>query len=102
MKKFLPYENLSQREVPSGLDDRIIGYARKSQWQKRFRRQLAWWSSAAAILFVTAAAGICWQAGEKRSGEHMELLAMGDFSKLDQSSYNISLELASNSDFSQY
>ena len=102
MKKFLPHVSLSQRVVPEDLDARILAYARKRPQKQRFRRHLIWFSSAAAVLCISAAAGLFWQMEAKRAGEHSELLAMGDFSRLDQSSYNISFELACSSDFSQY
>ena len=103
MKKFLPQVSLSQREVPVHLDARILAYAQKGSLRKqRFRRHLIWWSSVAAIVCVSAAAGLCWQLEVKSSGEHSELLAMGDFSRLDQSSYNISFELALNSDLGAF
>ena len=103
MKKFLSHPDLSQKEVPGHLDARILAYAQTHSPKKRFRRHWVWWSgAAAALLCVSALAGVCWQMELKRSGEHLELLAMGDFSRLDQSSYNISFELACNSDITQY
>lgn len=102
MKKVLPYNNLSQREVPPSLDDRILAYSVRHCHAARFRRRLVWWSSVAAVICLMAAGGVFMQMGHPVKGNQAELLAMGDFSNLDQSSYNISFELACNGDFSQF
>ena len=102
MKKVLSYVSLSQREVPETLDVRILAYAARRPRQAKFRRRLAWWSSVAAVLCMSAAAGVFMQLGSRGAGERSVLLAMGDFSRLDQSSYNISFELAYNADMGQY
>lgn len=102
MKKYLPYRELSEREVPDALDAVILAHAAKKCRKARFRRSFFWWSSAAAAVCIAAVAGFWVQTAERSTLNHSELLALGDFSKLDQSSFNISLELASNGDFSQY
>ena len=102
MKKYLPYRELSEREVPVALDAAILAHAAGRCPKARFRRSYLWWSSAAAAVCIAACAGFWVQTAEKSTLNHSELLALGDFSKLDQSSFNISLELAYNGDFSQY
>ncbi|MBR2873447.1 MAG: hypothetical protein IKB99_08110 [Lentisphaeria bacterium] len=102
MKKILSDVRLSQREVPEFLDARILAYAARRPRQAKFRRRLVWWSCAAAVLCMSTAAGFFMQLDSKGTGERSELLAMGDFSRLDQSSYNISFELAYNTDLGQY
>ena len=100
MKKILPYKGLSECEVPASLDARILNYAALRRNSARRRRRWVWISSAAAALCIASFGGVFFQM--QRSAEHSELLAMGDFSRLDQSGYNISLELALNSDWSTY
>ena len=101
MKKVLPYRNLSEREVPEYLDARVLNYA--AAGRKRAKRSFRWvWiGSAAAALCIAAFTGVFFQM-QQRSAERSELLAMGDFSRLDQSGYNISFELASNADPGQF
>jgi hypothetical protein len=102
MKKILPYNNLSQREVPASLDARILAYGSRRCRAAKFRRRLVWWGSVAAAVCLMAAGGIFFQMEQPVKGSKAELLALGDFSNLDQSSYNISFELACNGDFSQF
>ena len=101
MKKILPYKGLSECEVPASLDARILSYAAAKTVAVKRKRRWIWISSAAAALCIASFAGVFIQM-QQRSAEHSELLAMGDFSKLDQSGYNISQELALNSDFGMY
>lgn len=102
MKKILPYNNLSQRDVPASLDARILAYGSQRCRAAKFRRRLVWLGSVAAAVCLMAAGGIFFQMEQPAKGTRAELLAMGDFSNLDQSSYNISFELACNGDFSQF
>lgn len=102
MKRVLPYKELSEREVPEALDFRILNHARsRTGTRKKFRRW-CWIGGVAAALCLTAFTGVFFEMQQRYSAEHKELLAMGDFSRLDQSGYNISFELASTGDFSQY
>lgn len=101
MKRVLPYRSLSEREVPEQLDARILSFAAARCRQKKHRRSWVWIGSIAAMLCVAAFTGVLFQM-QQRSAEQAELLAMGDFSRLDQSGYNISFELASTADLIQY
>ena len=49
-----------------------------------------------------AAGGIFFQMEQPVESTKAELLALGDFSNLDQSSWNISFELACSGDLSQF
>lgn len=101
MKRVLPYNSLSEREVPEALDARILSYAAARTRARRSTRRWIWISSAAAAVCLSVFSGVFYQM-QQRSAERRELLAMGDFSRLDQSGYNMSFELASSSDFNQY
>ncbi len=101
MKKVLPYKNLSEREVPEYLDARILSYAAAAGKRTRGTFRWVWIGSAAAALCIAAFTGVFFQM-QQRSAERSELLAMGDFSRLDQSGYNISFELASSGEFGQF
>ena len=101
MKKVLPYRSLSEREVPEHLDARVLSYAAAARGRTK-RRRWVWITSAAAAVCIAAFTGIMFQMQQQRSAERSELLAMGDFSKLDQSAYNISFELALTADLGQF
>lgn len=102
MKSRLPYRSLSEREVPSELDKRILERAARRCRQSRSRRKWFFLGGIAAACCLVAFSGVIWQIREERSLEHRELLALGDFSRLDQSGFNISSELACNGDWSAY
>ena len=102
MKKILPYNGLSQRDVPASLDARILAYSSRHCRAAKFRRRLVWWSSLAAAVCLMAAGGIFFQMEQPVESTKAELLALGDFSNLDQSSWNISFELACSGDLSQF
>lgn len=101
MKKFLPYRNLSEREVPEYLDAKVLSYAAAAGKKNKGNFRWFWIGSVAAALCIAAFTGVFFQM-QQRSAERSELLAMGDFSRLDQSGYNISFELASNADPGQF
>ena len=103
MKRILPYTNLSEREVPAALDRAVLSYAAQRCRRKRFlRRSWLCIGGVAAALCIAAFTGVLWQMKAQKATEHMELLAMGDFSRLDQSGFNITLELNSSGDFGAY
>lgn len=103
MKRILPYTALSQREVPEYLDSRIIALAAARSKAVKFRKRTFFWSGIAAALCITALGGVMFQIeAQKRSQQHSELLALGDFTRLDQSGYNMSFELDSGMDFGQF
>ena len=98
MKRVLPYSTLSEREVPEALDVRILARAAARSRQRRFRRRISIWGGIAAAVAVTALSGVFFQMGNSdRSAERRELLALGDFSRLDQNSYVMTLEVGSGS-----
>ena len=98
MKRVLPYSTLSEREVPEALDVRILARAAARSRQRRFRRRISIWGGIAAAVAVTAFGGVLFQMeNDTRSRERRELLALGDFSRLDQSSYDVSCEVGSGS-----
>ena len=99
MNKTLPYKSLSQREVPEHLDLRIIAYAGQCSKARKLRKRRFFWSGIAAALCITALTGVYRMEEQSRSRQHHELLAMGDFTRLYQNGYNMSLELASGMDF---
>lgn len=102
MKRTLPYKELSEREVPAAVDARILSYALSKSVKRRRSSRWVWISSAAAAVCIASFAGVLFQMHQRSAAEHSELLAMGDFSKLDQSGYNISFELALNSDLGAF
>ena len=101
MKRVLPYKALSEREVPEYLDSRILSRAAAGRRSAKRRRNWLWSGGIAAAVCCAAFTGLFFQM-QQRSAEHAELLALSDFSKLDQSSYNISFELAASADMMQY
>ena len=103
MKRVLPYRELSEREVPEALDFRILARAAARGRERKFRRRFAVWGGIAATVCVTALTGVLFQIEhESRTKAHLELLAMGDFSRLDQSGYNMSFELGSGVDLNRF
>lgn len=102
MKRLLPYTALSQREVPEYLDSRIIARAVVRSRARKFRKRTFFWSGIAAALCIVALGGVMFQIEtQERTRQHLELLALGDFTRLDQSGYNMSFELDSGMYFSQ-
>lgn len=102
MKRTLPYKELSEREVPASLDARILSYALSKSVKRRRSSRWVWISSAAAAVCIASFAGVFFQMQQRSAAEHSELLAMGDFSKFDQSGYNISFELALGADLASF
>ena len=102
MKSRLPYKSLSERDVPAELDRRILEHAACRCRQNRRRRNWFWLGGIAAACCLVAFSGVCWQISEERSLERRELLALGEFTRLDQSGFNISSELVCNGDWSAY
>ena len=99
MKRILPYSTLSEREVPEAVDFRILARATARSRARRLRRRVSIWGGIAAAVAVTVLSGVLFQAGNggDRSAERRELLALGDFSRLDQNSYAMTLEVGSGS-----
>ncbi len=98
MKRILPYSALSEREVPEAVDFRILARAAARSRARRIRRRVSIWGGIAAAVAVTALSGVFFQTGNgDRSAERRKLLALGDFSRLDQNSYAMTLEVGSGS-----
>ena len=100
MKKYLKLEELTSREVPSELDLRILA-AGKLRQQKvlRRRRELRLLSGMAAAAALCIAAGVCLMPesrGEKQISkeEYASLLAMSDWTSIEQDNYNLHSEAA--------
>ena len=94
MKRILPYSTLSEREVPEAVDFRILARAAARSRTRRLRRRVSIWGGIAAAVAVTALGGVFFQTGNgARSAERSELLALGDFSRLDQNGYAMALEV---------
>ena len=99
MKKYLKLEELTSREVPRELDLRILA-AGKLRQQKvlRRRRELRLLSGMAAAALCVAA-GVCLMPesrGEKQISkeEYASLLAMSDWTSIEQENYNLHSEAA--------
>ena len=98
MKRILPYSALSEREVPEAVDFRILARAAARSRARRIRRRVSIWGGIAAAVAVTALGGVFFQTENSgRSAERRELLALGDFSRLDQNSYAMTLEVGTGS-----
>ena len=94
MKRILPYSTLSEREVPEAVDFRILARAAARSRARRLRRRVSIWGGIAAAVAVTALSGVLFQTGHgARSAKRSELLALGDFSRLDQNGYAMALEV---------
>ncbi|MBR2373002.1 MAG: hypothetical protein IKA87_02095 [Lentisphaeria bacterium] len=102
MKKILPYSELSSREVPEYLDSRILARAAVGHRVNNCRNRIVVWGGIAAAVCITALADVYFRTELESSRVHQELIAMGDFSRLDQNVYNMSFELASGADLGQY
>ena len=98
MKKFLKIESLTQLDPPKELDRRILVAAQSAsvrrRWQRRMRRVL---SAAAALLLIGGGVLLApRRAGSAAAGlrpDREQLLAMADWSNVEQDVYNLSGEL---------
>ena len=99
MKEFEHYESLIRREVPAALDRRILAAARQEAKKLRFRRVFRRWSlSGGAARAGGAVVGsrlflVQPAADDVRAAETQELLALNDWSKVEQENYNLNFEL---------
>ena len=99
MKKILGINKIMQTEVPSTLDAKILAYAAIRQRQQKMRRRVRFLLPAAAALAVLCAGAVAFLHLEERSVprhqltqlSNSELLAMNDFTSLEQESYTIDL-----------
>ena len=98
------FETLRVREVPAALDRRIMAAAVLKARAARFRRMFIHCSvsagAAAAALFVAGAVFLMPEANREAPAVPTkslknELLALTDWSALEQESYNLSFELYS-------
>lgn len=117
MKKNLGLKEFLNKDVPPALDGSILAYAAISQQRHRRQRRLRIVIPAAAAAMLMCAAGIFkFQAGEdsgKVPGRQLrqmdkisntELLAMNDFSAMEQDFYTINqlTEVCENSGDTNY
>lgn len=98
MKEFEHYESLIRREVPAALDRRILAAAKQEAKKLRFRRLFRRCSltGAAAAAALLVGSGIFWfqpDTNDARAAETQELLALNDWSKVEQENYNLNFEL---------
>ena len=106
MKKFLKLESLTHRTPPEQLDRRILMAAAAEAAGWRWRRQLRRVLSAAAALLLAAGVFLLLpeRAWNDQPGNHPQpantnqfdqeqLLALADWSRIDQDGYNQSCEL---------
>lgn len=98
------FETLRVREVPAALDRKIMAAAALKARAARFRRMFIHCSvsagAAAAALFVAGTVFLMPEANREApamptKSVKKELLAMTDWSALEQESYNLSFELYS-------
>lgn len=101
MKKFLKSDKALCRTPSAALDDRIMLAARiaaaRNRSRHNFRRYFAI-SGAAAALLIGGAVYIHMPQPAARNRSQEELLAMNDWSKFEQESYNLALQLYSEGD----
>ncbi len=98
------YKILTEREVPAALDARILGAARRKAESNRrhrrfFRRELFGLGAAAAAL-VTAAVFLYPGSSPdappaKTTLARSELLALADWSKVEEENYRLAIDLYS-------
>ncbi len=98
MKELEHYESLIRREVPAALDRRILAAARLEAKKLRFRRlfRRCSFTGAAAAAALLVGSGLFWlqpDAPEPRPAVDRELLALSDWSKVEQENYNLNFEL---------
>ena len=92
MKKNLGINKMFPGNVPSTLDAGILAYAAIRQRQARIRKRIRMiLPAAAALFFLSSGVFAILQPGEikKQTLSHSELLAMNDFTSLEQESYTI-------------
>lgn len=101
MKKEMRFQNLITHEVPGELDNRILAAAAKKAAELRAgqtRRRRFWISStmasAAALLIVTTANLLPGKTGTPQAPA-TDLLALSDWTGIEQEYYNLSFELDS-------
>ena len=92
MKKNLGINKMFSGEIPATLDAGILAYAAIRQRQLKMRKYVRMILPAVAALFFLASGVFAiLQPGEikKQTLSHSELLAMNDFTSLEQESYTI-------------
>lgn len=99
MKELEHYESLIRRDVPAALDRRILAAARQEAKKLRFRRLFRRWSlsgAAAAAAALLIGSGIFLSQpspADSHAAENRELLALNDWSRVEQENYNLNFEL---------
>ena len=104
MKNEMRFQTLIARDVPAELDRRILAAASKRAAELRFRhaRRRGFWAgsataAAAAILVIAGAVLLLPEmAGNTRPpAPRADLLALSDWTSVEQENYNLSFELYS-------
>lgn len=104
MKKYLKLESLIRAEVPQDLDLRILAAAKMRRGASLRRRKLRLvLSGTAAAAAVCIAAGLSFMPQTRQnsknisSEEYSSLMAMADWTNIEQENYNLSGEINSGS-----
>ena len=103
MKNEMRFQTLIARDVPAELDRRILAAASKRAAELRFRHARRRWfwagsaTAAAAILVIAGAVLLLPEmAGNTRPpAPRADLLALSDWTSVEQENYNLSFELYS-------
>lgn len=97
MKNLKRFKELTERDVPSALDRRILAAA-SAKARSRHRRRL--WlhrgiptAAAAAALLIGAGIWLLPDQTNATTGSNHDLLALSDWSEMEQNTYNLSFEI---------
>lgn len=96
MKRTLSFKELSEHDVPDFLDRKVLEYAGRQSRIRKIRASFFRWGAAAAVVILAAGSTVFFaleQPKPERELARMELLALADFSRLDQAGYNMTLEV---------
>ena len=89
-----------EMSVPPQLDAKVLSYAHEALRRKQLKRKLSWSFAAAAACLIAAGALFFPFAGTNAPAEisHEELLAMADWSTLEQESLDLTMEISFDND----
>ena len=91
MKKFLGLSKFWEREVPPQLDGTILTYAAIAARRRRMQKKFRIVAGIAAMFCFAAGITITMMPEEKPAYEVQELLAMNDFTALEQENYTVGM-----------
>lgn len=91
MKKFLGLSKFLEREVPPQLDGTILTYAAIAARRRRMQKKFRIVAGIAAMFCFAAGITITMMPEEKPAYEVQELLAMNDFTALEQENYTVGM-----------